>query len=492
VNPRLGVAMVLTGLAVTLWVAPLVTLRATYGTRVTADEPQYLLTAISLAEDRSLDISDERAEARYRDFHELGLPNQEEPRADGSRLSPHDPLLPLVLAAPVRVGGWVAAKAALAALAGVLAATLVWTAVRRFAVPLGVGVLTVLCFSLAAPLAIYGAQVYPELPAALAVSVAIAAATGPLRRRGLVVLGAAVIALPWLSVKYLPVATALVLVAAVRLWRRGNRRPLVVFLGALGAAGLLYAGLHQVWYGGWTVYARGDHFVQGGELSVSGYDPDYIGRATRLTGLLTDRGFGLAAWQPAFLLAVPALVALVRRRPPGWAALGAPLAAGWLTATFVALTMHGWWWPGRQVVVVVPALVLAVAWWAARYRPARVLVAIGLALGAATVAWLAVDTWTDHIRLVIDFESTTNSFYRLWRLALPDGRLRPPGTALLRALWFAVLGVLAVWGWRSVRTTPRKETTCNAETSESSPRSSGPSPSLPLVAATTTDRASER
>jgi NADPH-dependent 2,4-dienoyl-CoA reductase/sulfur reductase-like enzyme len=43
----------------------------------------------------------------------------------------------------------------------------------------------------------------------------------------------------------------------------------------------------------------------------------------------------------------------------------------WATATWVALTMHGWWWPGRQVVVVVPCVVLAVAWWAGRVRTAR-------------------------------------------------------------------------------------------------------------------------
>ena len=34
-------------------------------------------------------------------------PEQTEPRADGSELSPHDPLLPLLLAVPVAIGGWV-------------------------------------------------------------------------------------------------------------------------------------------------------------------------------------------------------------------------------------------------------------------------------------------------------------------------------------------------------------------------------------------------
>ena len=48
------------------------------------------------------------------------------------------------------------------------------------------------------------------------------------------------------------------------------------------------------------------------------------------------------------------MAALARRRPARWAALAGPLAAGWLVATFVALTMQGWWFGGRQVVVVLP------------------------------------------------------------------------------------------------------------------------------------------
>ena len=33
--------------------------RATYGAKISVDEPQYLLTALSIAEDFDLDISDE-------------------------------------------------------------------------------------------------------------------------------------------------------------------------------------------------------------------------------------------------------------------------------------------------------------------------------------------------------------------------------------------------------------------------------------------------
>jgi len=450
---RLVVAMVLVGVVAAGAAAPGAWARATAETRTTADEPQYLLTAISLAEDADLDIADERAAARYRPFHPVGLPLQERARADGSLVSPHDPLLPVLLAGPVALGGWLAAKLALAGLAGGLAAAMVWVTVRRFEVPVGTAVVAVLAFSLAAPLVVYGTQVYPEVPAALAVTVGIGALTGPLRGRGVATLVGVAVALPWLSVKYVFVAAALVVLALVRLARRdgpGDRRLLLAMVGGLGVCGVAYLASHQALYDGWTVYASGDHFT-GGEGTVVGTDPALAGRAHRLTGLLVDRDFGLAAWQPAFLLVVPALAALVRARSSGAWVLVVPLVVGWLGATFVALTMHGWWWPGRQVVVVLPCAVLAVAWWAARHAAVRSVLAAGVFVGAGIAAWSAVEVLLGHHTLIVDFDATANPLVRAWRALLPDGRATPAGTDGLRLLWYVVLAGLAAAGWHSAR-----------------------------------------
>lgn len=443
--------MLVTGVVVAVWVAPAAWARATSGARTTADEPHYIMTAISLAEDRSLDVSDERAAGRYRPFHEVGLPLQEETQTDGSRISPHDPLLPALLAVPVATGGWLAGKLTLALMAGGLAALLVWTAVRRFGVSLRVALVVVLASSTAAPLAIYGTQVYPELAAALAVTVAIAALTGPLGRGGLMTFGLAIVALPWLSVKYAPVAAALVVVALVGLVRGGDRRRAALLAGGLALAAAAFAVAHVAWYGGLTPYAAGAHFTAG-ELTVAG-DPDVLGRAPRLLGLLVDRGFGLVAWAPVFLLVVPAVAALARRRPPGTAALLLPLTAGWLTATFVALTMHGWWWPGRQVVVVLPAAVLALAWWAANVPSVRLAVIVAGVVGALTFAWVVAEALAGRITLVVDFESTTAIWHRAIRPVLPDGRATPAGTTVLQILWLAVLAAAAALGWRSAAPT---------------------------------------
>jgi hypothetical protein len=443
-------AATLVGVVVAAWAMIAVPARATYGTLTTADEPQYLLTALSLFEDRDLHIDDELADARFVPFHELDLPVQTEELDNGRQVSPHDPLLPAILAVPMGLGGWVAAKATLAVLGGVLAGLLVWTAHRRFAVPLAVAAGTVLAFGVTAPLTAYATQVYPELPAALAVTAAIALVTGARGRAALVGFGLAVTALPWLGIKYAPVAAALVAVAVGTLVGERRVRAAVSLVALLGLAGVAYLGAHRLLYGGWTVYATGDEFT-GGELTVMGRDPDYVGRTQRLGGLLLDRGFGLAAWMPAYLLAVPALAALAGRRPAGWWTLVAPLAAGWATATWVALTMHGWWWPGRQLVVVVPCLVLAVAWWAGRTRAPRVLIALAGAFGALVWAWLVVEVLDRQRTLIFDFESTTNPLYRAWRVLLPDYRHPGAWDGVLQAAWFVALAAMALLALRRSR-----------------------------------------
>lgn len=208
-------------------------------------EPHYLLTAEALARHGILDLADAYEHGRYRPFHDAPLSPQGAPDADGRLVAPHDPLLPALLALPMRAGGWAAAKATLALLARALAA----------------------------------------------------------------------------------------------------------------AAGL-YVAAHLAWYGGLTVYAAGEFFQgHGGEATVVGTDPEYLGRSVRLVGLLLDPKFRLAAWQRAWLLLVPAAAALFAVRawgPAGGvrAAVLAPLAAGWLVATWplpvvwlaalVALTWWGW------------------------------------------------------------------------------------------------------------------------------------------------------
>lgn len=430
--------------------------RTTYGGHAAVDEPQYLLTALSLWEDRSLDISDELAQERWRPFHEAQLPVQTKVLDGGRQVSPHDPLLPLLLAVPMGLGGFVAAKLFLAVLAGAIAALGVWVAVRRFGVPARLAGTGVAVAFASPPLAIYGSQVYPEMSAAGAVLVAVAAATGALGRRGRVLALLAVTALPWLSVKYAPVAAAPAAVVLWRLHRDGRRRDALVLGGSWALLGLAYLGLHRMWWGGWTVYASGDHFTRTGELGVMGSSPDLAGRSLRLVALLIDRGYGIAAWAPVWLLAVVALAALLRRRPPGAGALLLPLAAGWAVATWLAFTMHGFWWPGRQIVVVLPLALIAILWTLAHVggRALRATAGVLAGAGLLTSGALLVGGWARELTWVSGFQSVDAPLYAWARVLLPD--YRDPGTGMWvrHAIWLALLTGLAVLGWHQARCRP--------------------------------------
>jgi hypothetical protein len=421
--------------------------------RTAADEPQYLLTAISLAEDHSLDLADELSAARWRDFAGHDLPRQTEPTPEGREISPHDPGLPLLLAAPVAVGGWIGAKVVLALVNGALAAVLVWTAVRRFGVSRRLAVPVVLALTLAPPLAVYGAQVYPELPGALCVA-GILAVGGAERRRGLAVAGVVALATAaaWLSIKYVPVAGVAALFALWGWWRRGDRRSVGVAIGSAGLLGALWAAAHVAWYGGLTPYASGDFFAEnGGQLSVMGDQPDRVARSVRLLGLLVDRDFGLGAWQPLFLLVVPAIAVLLVRRPPRWGSIAAPLAAGWVMATWVAVTMHGWWFPGRHLVHALPCAVLAVAWWLDRVAVGRVVAWAGVVIGIVSSLWLAAQAAFDDVTLVFDPWATTDPVLRLMQPLLPNMRDHGIDVGVRYVGWLVVLLTLAAVAVRHER-----------------------------------------
>jgi hypothetical protein len=246
--------------------------------------------------------------------------------------------------------------------------------------------------------------------------------------------------------------------------------------------------MHRVLYGGWTAYASGDHFQATGEFAVSGVSPDYAGRSTRLGGLLVDQDFGLAAWQPAWLLAVAAVTALARLRPRGWALLVAPLLAGWLVATFVALTMHGFWFPGRQVVVVAPLAVVAVCVWLAAvpWRTGWWSIAAGLgAIGVAVYGWLIVAGRAGTLDWVGAPDVTPPAPLAALRSVLPDYRVLDGTDWALHGACVLALVVLTVAGHRSVRTVVGARAATTANTGGTGAAAGGEQPTSPSLVSMT-------
>jgi len=424
--------------------------RSTYGAQTSSDEPQYLITALSLAEDFDLDISDELDRRAFEPFHEISLNTQTfDLTESGQRISPHDPLLPLIAAPAMWVGGWVGVRILLVAVGGLVAALTTWTAIRRFGVAPGPGLIGVGSMMVGAPIAAYSTQVFPEIIAAFCVAALAAAGSVDQPRRGhAAIVVAATIALPWLSIKYALTAAAAVAVIGWRWWRAGDRRTIVVSTAVLAVAGVVYLVVHQRIYGGWTVYSSGDHFIDDGEFAVVGTDPDYWGRSRRLAGLLVDRRYGLIPWAPIWLLAPSALAWFVARRRSNRLLLVAPIAAGWGTATFVALTMHGWWSPGRQIVVIVPLVAIALAVFVADVHPLRWVAVVLGASGASNWVWLGIEATTDRRVLIVDFYETSAPVYRILSPLFAQGWPRTSDADAVLAVWSVVLvGSMVLAGW---------------------------------------------
>ena len=292
-------------------------------------------------------------------------------RHPARRVSPTDPLLPALLAAPmvlVRVGGEAHARgdggrargsdalgggAPLPRLAAA-ATVVVWPSPA------------------VSPLVVYGTQVYPSSPQRSAVTAADRGGHGAPRPRPYVLLWSRSCA-PVAGLESPPPGRGpgpgdgLVVGSAERgpCSRSWSTLVAMVNLSCSPSTGPLH-GLDGL-------LVRRPLRRRGADRDR--HQPDYPSRAVRLANLLVDRQFGPAAWAPVFLFAIPAIAALARRPSTGVARARAALAAGWLNATFIALTMHGWWWPGRQVRRrLVPCIVLAVAWFADQVRRRRRLI----------------------------------------------------------------------------------------------------------------------
>ena len=107
--------------------------------------------------------------------------------------------------------------------------------------------------------------------------------------------------------------------------------------------------------------------------------------------------------------------------------------------------MHGWWWPGRQLVVVLPAAVVAVAALVARFPALRWPCLAGCAVGVFNWLWLVVEASTGRRTLIVDFEETANPVYRAWSVLLPDHRNFDGTAAALTVVWVGALAAAAVW-----------------------------------------------
>lgn len=369
-------------------------LRATRTSSITGDEPFYLLTTQSLLSDGDLDLRDE-----YRDRSEMDrfwdgtvpLWKQMEPTDDGRLLAPHDPGLSVLTLPAYAAGGregvqrflvvlWAAAMACVAIVS------------RRLRVPPAAAGLAAVAVGAGTPGVVYASEVYPEGPAALCVALALAVVTGS-RARPLAFV-VVMVALAWLGVKYVPFGVVL---AAAWAWRfRREPVALATAAGLAAVAGVHYLWWHQQTFGGLTPYSTNVVYAGEETTRIVQRHVSIEDRGYRLYGLFLDARFGLLRWLPITAIS---LWGITRRTV-------APLAAvvvALLMAAFVSITMMGWWFPGRMLVVALPALAVLIAVGIPRLprtSAALALWSLAIAVGLLVAGPLvAIDPWTMGVPL---------------------------------------------------------------------------------------------
>jgi len=414
-------------------------LYAAVATRVQAqvgpegDEPHYLMVAESLLRDHDVSLERDYAEGRYRAFYPGDLsPHYRVRGRHGEIYSLHAVGLSVLILPAYAVGGYPAASFFMALLAALLARE-----VRALARDWGLGEAaseaTGWAVALSPPLVHYAGLIFTEVPAALAVAVAL--------RRGrdlsgakaadVIALGAALAVLPWLNVRYAALAALLLLFSLAR------RLPLRITAVLLGFAAVTAAGLalyHDALYGFFD------------PRRVYGRRPE-VALATLpegLLGLLLDQEFGLLVYAPVFVLAVPGLALLFRRAPRG-----ALVSAGLVIVTLVLagawpMWRGGWNPPARFLLPVLPALALGVAG------------SLQKGLGFPSALLLGWSLWTGlagglEPRLIHRDRDGTASLFRVlsgaeeWTRLLP-GYVIPednPDRHRLALVWAAALGLTA-------------------------------------------------
>ena len=334
-----------------LWASDI---RATYGASITGDEPFYLLTTKSLISAQDLDLQNQYQNHDYEEFfdHEDGLWKQSVPLSDGTLLSPHNPGLSVFLMPGYFLGGLFGAQMQM-----VVTAAITWALAFLLAFELSksfwLSILSTLSLGLSATAVIYGSEIYPEVPAALVLVLSLLY----LKRVTvdnwwkIIIFIFLVSLLPWLGTKYAILGLVLVIWSLCQI----DRVSAVKMLGGLALSGGVYIWFHLVTFEGLTPYNVNMVYYNNSTWTIFGFHIDFINQFYRLWGLLLDRRFGLVHWQPITLLTVPGLFFLAQQSaiPRVIAVL---VGAQWLVACFVAITMMGYWFPGRTVMTIFPLL----------------------------------------------------------------------------------------------------------------------------------------
>jgi hypothetical protein len=402
------------------------------------DEPHYLMVAESILRDGDLELEQDYAAQRYREFtSETLAPHYRVRGRNGAIYSVHAIGLSLLILPACALGGYPAVSFFMALVAALLVRE-VRELLRGAGASDGAAEGIAWLVALSPPLVQYVGLVFTEVPAALVIARALRLGgsrddANPWRTISWTV---PLVLLPWFNVRYAPVTAILVLYA---LASRPSRRVGTLVVAAAGVSAVALAAYHYVLYGFFD------------PRLVWGRRPEFA-LATLwegLPGLALDQEFGLLPYAPVFALCAVGFSRMARdgtRR--GWTAL-VLVAAVAGTAGSWHMWRGGFNPPARFLVPLLPVLALGLA--AALRRGAGA----PTALLAGWGLWVGVLGVIDPALVHRDRDGTA-PFFRAWSGAEEWTRLLPgfvlPETAgdrtRLALVWTTALALAAIAGRR--------------------------------------------
>jgi hypothetical protein len=418
------------------------------------DEPYYLLITHSLAYDLDTDLSNNYEANDSLQFMSRELkPEWADPRSGGGRsFSRHNLTLPLLLAPGYRVAGKSGALLTMALLSALTAWMMMRLALRLFPEQVKASVAAWALFSLTPPFLIYSYQVWTEVPAALLLLVsldqiyALQAGSGNTRRNWLKLVVALAL-LPLLKLRFLLIASSLALLAGLRVGGRKHVIGLALVLVAVIGAMLTY---NLVFFD----QPLKDHSLATLKQIQMSSPANYIKGGV---GLLFDCAFGLFASNPLWLLVMPGLIVLIRRRFSVFLVV-AVSALPYLLVVTPRLEWYGAWSPPfRFGMVLLPLLTLGLIpllsmCWKGLLRP--LVIGLGAAALSLALVWLVLPGWTYNLA-----NGTSHLIDHLTRSFGSDvGRFFPSYVRIRAASWLTPLLVafVAILLWMQSRKQPNR------------------------------------
>lgn len=425
------------------------------------DQPYYELESLGLAYEETRDMSlDYTLPSRIRlvfPYRPLA-PQSYRYKRGGELLSVHNVGLPLLLALAVP---WVTPHSAVSldqhrwpwnveiVLIAALAAQLLYRMMKRLR-PEHPGLVAAVWASVvfSPPMVIYASQIYPEMPAVLLALIAVDALVKPPSQRTTLVGAVSCALLPWLHVRFLPIAALLALALAIRslsavvpeqrrsvVGARSTAWALMPLLLSLVVMGVAF----QRWYG--SALPNAPYRLPQTHL------PESLSAVWRaVIGGFWGNQEGLLPVAPVCILAL-ASVGYAARRYRAWTLFGVAVASIYMATIGIEGSYGAFSFGGRYELIVVPfaalALLIAVCD-LAQLRPifwAFALVTLYLTLAITFAPPLTVKR--------IGYRASTQFwswFIHIWPTIIPSTGNRYPGAAQALA-WTSVLLAASVAGY---------------------------------------------